>query len=124
MKVVFAEQESDALDSIDVLVLSNNCRVSRFANCKVDVCIFENDNFKKALKLKNVKNLVSCGMSNSDTVSFSCISDSYAMLCIRRVIIFRSGRVVNPCEFRTCFDKTKSIYDNLVTALLEYLLCI
>ena len=108
-------------EKIDVLVLRRNCDVSAFLDSDIDVCIYERENLEKVRKLNSARNLVSCGMHDFDSVTFSSMSDSCAMMCIRRTISFSTGKTIIPCEIKSTFDNKVSIYDNLVKSLLLYI---
>ena len=120
MRIVIAAKGIECncnYDSIDLLVLIGDCDVKSFVNTQIDVCVFEKSNFRKVGILNKVKNLVSCGMNDFDTVTFSSISEDSASLCIRRTI-----NRVYPCEFKTKFYKDMDLYSNLVVSLILYFL--
>ena len=123
MKIAFSSDEIDNRDTqkLDVLVLTENCDVDKYADLNIDVCIFENSNINNLYKLKNVRNAVSCGMGANDSVTFSSISDDTSLVCIRRQIAFQK-RIIYPCEFKASFFDSLDIYSNLAISLIKFLL--
>lgn len=123
MKIAFSSDEIDSCTTqkIDVLVLTENCDVDKYADLNIDVCIFENSNINTLYKLKNVHNAVSCGMSENDSVTFSSISEDSSLVCIRRQIPFQKS-IIHPCEFKASFSRSLDIYSNLALSLVGHLL--
>ena len=122
MKVVFSSDFTGALsvkDTIDVFVFDS--QIDSYIDTDIDVCIFDKSNINNLYKLKKVRNIVSCGMDFTDSVTFSSISEDSALVCIRRSIIL-NGYTVEPCEFKAPFDKDIGIYYNLVVAMIDYLI--
>lgn len=58
--------------------------------------------------------LLTGGMAQSDTVSFSSIGEDEAMLCVQREICLRNRSIV-PFETKVRFDRNFSLYKNLAT---------
>ena len=101
---------------VDVLIV-NGGDVSVFIDRNIDTCIFDSSFSSRVLELKNVNSAISCGMQGLDSVTFSSISDTTALVCIRRRIVF-ADKVIDPCEFKVPFDSRIGIFHNLVTSML------
>ena len=123
MKIAFScdEIDFDANEKIDVLVLTDNSDLDKYTDLTIDVCIYDNSNINSLYKLKKVHNAVSCGMGESDSVTFSSISGGTSLVCIRRQIIF-DKKIIYPCEFRSVYFHSLDLYSNLAFSLIKYLM--
>ena len=107
----FREVFSPLPEFIDILVLNGDCDVSNYIDSNYSL---------KVSELKNVNSVISCGMQGLDSVTFSSISDTTALVCIRRRIVF-ANTIIDPCEFKTPFDSRIGIFHNLVISILDFL---
>lgn len=70
-----------------------------------------------------VSRLVSCGMSEKDTVNFSSIDGERAILCVQRGI--NCGDVqLESGEYPVKYNTNLSIYNNIVLSVCEKLTCV
>ncbi len=61
------------------------------------ICESSNQNALNILKLSNISTIV-CGTSNTDTITFSSITDNKALISVQRQIKTTNGKIVEPCE--------------------------
>ncbi len=105
--------------SVDVLVVDGGATLERFITRRVDTCICPSSRFFDVISSMHVKSAVSCGMRERDSVTFSSIGESEAMICLKRRVNFLSFEF-EPCEFRVPFDRKRGLYENLALGALEY----
>ena len=105
---------------IDILVVSDIDDIDDFVKCNIDTCVCFGDNASKTARLKAVNSIISCGMNFFDSVTFSSIGEDTSLICIRRPLVVLD-KIVEPCEFKFPFDRTKSIYQNLVVGLISHI---
>jgi hypothetical protein len=67
-----------------------------------------------SLAVPNQGILLTGGMSHSDSVSFSSIRETEAMLCVQQEICM-GGRSIEPFEKKVVFNRNFSLYKNLAT---------
>lgn len=65
-----------------------------------------------------VSRLVSCGMSEKDTVNFSSIDGERAVLCVQRGIMCGDIRLESG-EYPVKYDRNLSIYNNIVLSICK-----
>lgn len=61
------------------------------------ICESSNQNALNILKLSNILTIV-CGTSNTDTITFSSITNNKALISIQRQIKTTNGKIIEPCE--------------------------
>ena len=61
------------------------------------ICESSNQNALNILKHNNIPTIV-CGTSNTDTITFSSITDDKALISVQRQIKTTNGRIIEPCE--------------------------
>ncbi len=69
----------------------------------------------------NCVSAVSAGMGSKATLCFSSIGDETATLSVNREVDF-FGEIIEPGEITVGFDKSLSIYENMVYGFLKHFL--
>ncbi len=115
----FKTHNDDENTSVDVLVVDGCTTLERFATRRVNTCLCPSSRFFDVVSSMRVRSAVSCGMRERDSVTFSSIGESEAMVCLKRRVNFLS-REFEPCEFRVKFDRRRGLYTNLALGALEY----
>ena len=105
--------------SVDVLIVDGGASLERFRTRRIDTCICPSSRYFDVISSMHVRSAVSCGMREKDSVTFSRIGESDAMVCLKRRVNFLSAEF-EPCEFRVNFDRTRGLYANLALGALEY----
>ena len=111
--------EDDDKVTIDVLVVDGGANLDRFRTRNIDTCLCPSSRYFDVVSSMRVKSAVSCGMREKDSVTFSSIGESDAMVCLKRRVNFLSTEF-EPCEFRVVFDRSRGLYANLALGTLEY----
>lgn len=111
--------EDDENVSVDVLVIDGGANLDRFRNRFVDTCFCPSSRYFDVISSMRVKSAVSCGMREKDSVTFSSIGETDAMVCLKRCVNFLNSEF-EPCEFRVEFNRSRSLYANLALGTLEY----
>ncbi len=115
-------------------VQSDNCRVTRKFTANADIAVAGNTKFNlvhnaemlliNSEKLPeiggfgSVRRLVSCGMSEKDTLNFSSIDGERAVLCVQRDVICGAARLENG-EYPVEYDRNLSIYNNIALSICK-----
>ncbi len=115
----FFKCEDEVCVPVDVLVVDGNSTLEKFTSRRVDTCFCPSSRFFDVVSSISVKSAVSCGMRERDSVTFSSIGETDAMVCLKRRVNFL-GVEFEPCEFRVPFDRTRGLYANLALGTLEY----
>jgi hypothetical protein len=58
--------------------------------------------------------VITCGINNRNTITFSSISDSVLLATIQRSFIDISGNVISPCELKICLSEKYSPFAVMV----------
>ena len=116
----FKKYDDDDETCVDILVVDAVAAIDTFRNRKVDTCFCPSSRFYDVVNSIKVKSAVSCGMRERDSVTFSCIGEDEAMICLKRRILFLD-KEFDPCEFKIHFNRSRALYTNLALGTLEYL---
>lgn len=115
----FSRCDDESSASVDVLVIDGNSTLDKFASRRVDTCFCPSSRFFDVVSSMHVRSAVSCGMRERDSVTFSSIGETDAMVCLKRRVNFLDAEF-EPCEFRVPFDRTRGLYANLALGTLEF----
>lgn len=110
-------------NSADILIIDEGCEKKYFSppgDVVAFNCITPGNFFPYALRFFNAHNIISCGMSSKNTVTFSSIGDERCMICIQRKISCPDG-IVQPSEFHSNLYKGLNLYQNLIVGTVKHL---
>jgi hypothetical protein len=111
--------EDDKGADVDVLVVDAGADLGRFHMKNVNTCFCPSSRYYDVISSMKVRSAVSCGMREKDSITFSSISETDAMVCLKRRVDFLNYQF-EPCEFRVPFDRNRGLYANLALGTLEY----
>lgn len=102
----------------DCITLLGENSLYRLEHCKSRCLIVNSLNYSQIESLKHKNNALTCGSSQSDSVSYTGISDEQILVSLNRSITALSGRVIHPFELPVAYSGNLSLYSVLsVTAL-------
>lgn len=120
-------------------IKSENCRVMRKFLADADIAVggaaemklshnaeillVNSEKLPKIGGNGKVSRLVSCGMSEKDTVNFSSIDGERAVLCVQRNIACGTIQLESG-EYPVKYNANLSIYNNIVLSVCEELTCV
>lgn len=102
------ERDADIAAAGRRLTMAHNAEILLINSEKLP----EIDGFGKA------RRLVSCGMSEKDTVNFSSIDADRAVLCVQRGIVCGNVQLESG-EYPVEYDRNLSIYNNIVLSICK-----
>lgn len=105
-------------EKTDLLIIDENT-IPVFES-EVGVCFFSSNLSIDFSGFKGLVGTVSCGMSLTDTVSFSSISENKALVSVRREILLPE-KIIQISEFISSYNPQLSTYHNLVLSLLTHI---
>ena len=89
-----------------IVVLKENADISRLESSSGEFIMLARSSCKKQLEFlsqKKIKTLV-CGLSSKDTVTFSSVSDTEAVVSLQRTTTNILGQSIDPMEIAVKFD--------------------
>ena len=89
-----------------------------FLPYKTGILLVDSSNLPSFVRQINVSAVVSCGMNEKDTVTFSSIDNDRAVLCVQRDIFY--GQIALECgEFPVNYDSNLPVWHNVVLGFCE-----
>ncbi len=113
---IYEEKEAE---TVDVLVVDACSSIDKFRARNVNTCFCPSSRYFDVVSTMKVKSAISCGMREKDSVTFSSISETEAMICLKRKIVFFDVEF-EPCEFRVKFSRSRGLYSNLALGALKF----
>jgi hypothetical protein len=107
-----------------IIVMKNGGKIPEIPLPEKSIIIANSENLEQLAALKNSNlNVITCGISDKDTLSCSSITSDSIVISLNRQITAFSGRKIQPLEIPLKFDKNlKAVYYPIAFTALRLIL--